>query len=146
MIGNAVLSSAFQQHITNCLAAIHSFTLSVNSYSVKLDEAVQVTKVLLRFSAHNSPVGKSENLKGKLHVGKERLVGPLKDLLSFGQVKFTCLLGARVFIITMSPQVTGESALLTQKPALHLLHRCVAEQVRTAPREGSAASLVKPWL
>lgn len=86
-------------HITNCLAAIHSFTLSVNSYSVKLDGAVQVTKVLLRFSAHNCPVGKSESLKGKLHPGKERLLGPLKDLLSFGQVKFTCLLGACVFII-----------------------------------------------
>lgn len=90
-------------HITNCLAAIHSFTLPVNSYSVKLDGAVQVTKVFLRFSAHNCPVGKSESLKGKLHTGEERLVGPLKDPLSFGQVKFACLLGACVFIITMLP-------------------------------------------
>lgn len=90
-------------HITNCLAAIHSFTLSVNSYSVKLDGAVQVTKVLLRFSAHNCPAGKLESLKGKLHTGRERLVDPPKDLLCFGQVKFTCLLGACVFIIAMPP-------------------------------------------
>lgn len=90
-------------HITNCLAAIHSFTLSVNSYSAKLDGAVPVTKLLLRFSAHNRPVGKPESLKGKLHTARERLVGPPKSLLSFGQVKFTCLLGACVFMITMSP-------------------------------------------
>lgn len=90
-------------HITNCLAAIHSFTLSVNSYSAKLDGAVQVTRALLRFSAPNCPVGKLESLKGKLHAGRERLVGPPKELLSFGQVKFTCLLGACVFIIAMSP-------------------------------------------
>lgn len=90
-------------HITNCLAAIHSFTLSVNSYSAKLDEAVQATKALLRFSAPSCPVGKLESFKGKWHTGRERLVGPPKDLLSFGQVKFTCLLGACVFIISMSP-------------------------------------------
>lgn len=132
-------------HITNCLAAIHSFTLSVNSYSVKLDEAVQVTKVLLRFSAHNAWL---ENLRvSRANCTRARRgLGPPKDLLNFGQVKFTCLLGVRVFIITMSPQVTGECALLTQKPALHLLHCCAAEQVRTAPREGCAAPLIKTWL
>lgn len=43
--------------------------------------------------------------------------------------------------------MTAASALLTRKPALHLLDHCVVEeQVRTAQREGCVAPLVKPWL
>lgn len=81
-------------HITNCLAAIHSFTLSVNNYSVKSDGTVQVTRVSLGFSAQSCQAGKLVSLKSKLHAGGERLVGPPKGLLSFGQVKFVSLLGA----------------------------------------------------
>lgn len=90
-------------HITNCLAAIHSCTLSVNNYSVKSDGTVQVTKASLGFSAHNCQAGKSVSLKGKLHAGRERLVGPPKGQLSFGPVKFVCLLGVRASLLLLRP-------------------------------------------
>lgn len=78
-------------------------TLSVNNYSVQSDGTEQVTKVSLRFSAHNCQARKMASLKGKLHTGGQRLVGPPKVLLSFGQVKFACLLSAHAFIIVMFP-------------------------------------------
>ena len=90
-------------HITNCLAAIHSFTLSVNNYSVKSDGTVQVTKASLGFSAHSCQAGKSLSLKGKLHAGGERLIGPPKGQLSFGQVKFVCLLGEHASLLLLCP-------------------------------------------
>lgn len=135
-------------HITNCLAAIHSFTRSVNNYSVKSDGTVQVTKVSRGFfcTHRNCQAGKSMHLKGKLHTGGERLVGPPKGLLSPGKVRSVCSLGACVFIIIMSPQVTSASVLPTHKPSLYLLDFCAVEQVRTAPRAGCAAPLIKPWL
>lgn len=43
------------------------------------------------------------SLKGKLHAGRERLVGPPKGQLSFGPVKFVCLLGARASLLLLRP-------------------------------------------
>lgn len=55
-------------HITNCLAAIQSFTLPVNNYSVKSDGPVQATKVSLGFAEQNCQARKSVSLRGKLHT------------------------------------------------------------------------------
>lgn len=43
------------------------------------------------------------SLKGKLHAGRERLVGPPKGQLSFGPVKFVCLLGVRASLLLLRP-------------------------------------------
>lgn len=90
-------------HITNCLAAIHSFTLSVNNYSVQSDGTVRVSKVSLGLAAHNCQAGKSTSLKGKFHTAGERLVGPPKGLLSFSQAQFVCLLGAYASLLLLCP-------------------------------------------
>ena len=86
-------------HITNCLAAIHSFTRSVNNYSVKSDGTLEVTKASLWFSARSCQAGIPASLKGKPRAGRERPVEPPKGRLGSAQVKFVCLLGARTSLL-----------------------------------------------